>query len=136
MSMFPSSEAAWLSCFWFISHLFIAHSASHVSPLWFFQVWFNKPYAMHCVKRVRIRNYSGPHFPHSDWIRRDSVSLSIQPKCGKMRTTITPNTDTFYAVNVKLWIPGLSTLGIIYRRSRAFHFWHIFFDAHHAGASF
>ena len=30
-------------------------------------------------------------FPHSDWIR-------IQSECGKMRTRITPNTDTFYAV--------------------------------------
>ena len=31
---------------------------------------------MHCVKRIRIRSYSGPHFsrifPHSDWIRRDT----------------------------------------------------------------
>ena len=30
----------------------------------------------HCVKSVRIRNYSGPHFsrifPHSDWIWRDT----------------------------------------------------------------
>ena len=27
-----------------------------------------------------------------------SVSLRIQSECGKMRTRITPNTDTFYAV--------------------------------------
>ena len=26
------------------------------------------------------------------------VSLRIQSECGKMRTRITPNTDTFYAV--------------------------------------
>ena len=35
-----------------------------------------KNYKGHCVKSVRIRNYSGPHlsriFPHSDWIRRDT----------------------------------------------------------------
>ena len=41
-----------------------------------------------CVKRVRIRSYSSPHFPrifpHSDWIRR--VSLRIQSECGKIRT--------------------------------------------------
>ena len=34
----------------------------------------------HCLKRVRIRSYSGPHFSriflHSDWIRRDT-------ECGK-----------------------------------------------------
>ena len=30
---------------------------------------------LHCLKIVRIRSYSGPHFshifPHSDWMRRD-----------------------------------------------------------------
>ena len=25
-------------------------------------------------------------FPHSDWIRRDGVSLRIQSECGKIRT--------------------------------------------------
>ena len=44
------------------------------------------------------------------------VSLRIQSKCGKMRTRITPNTDTFYAV---LWSyllrPGpISTLKSYY----------------------
>ena len=34
---------------------------------------------------VRIRSYSGPHFPHSNWTR----------------TRITPNWDTFYAVPVE-----------------------------------
>ena len=47
-------------------------------------VWFH-----HCVKRVRIRSYSGPHFSHifllSNWIRRDRVSLPIQSECGKIR---------------------------------------------------
>ena len=37
-------------------------------------------------------------FPHLDWILRYSVSLRIQSECGKMRTRITPNTDTFHAV--------------------------------------
>ena len=35
---------------------------------------------LHCVKRVRIRSYSGPHFswifPHSDWLDRDTPYLS------------------------------------------------------------
>ena len=30
------------------------------------------------------------------------VSLGIQFECGKIRARITPNTDTFYAVNVSL----------------------------------
>ena len=48
----------------------------------------------HCVKSVRIRSYSGPHFPafglnaerYSDWIRRDTPYLSVfspnEGKCG------------------------------------------------------
>ena len=31
----------------------------------------------------------------------NSVSLCMQSECGKMRTRITPNTDTFYAVFVE-----------------------------------
>ena len=37
-------------------------------------------------------------FPHSDWIRRYTVSLRIQSEYGKMQTRITPHMDTFYAV--------------------------------------
>ena len=37
---------------------------------------------IHCVKSVRIRSYSGPHFP----------------ECGKMWNRITPNMETFHAV--------------------------------------
>ena len=44
----------------------------------------NKISVKHCVKGVRIRSYSGPHFPvfglNTD---RYGVSLSIQSKCGK-----------------------------------------------------
>ena len=40
----------------------------------------------HCVKNVRVRSYSGPHFPHSDWIRRDTLYLSVfSPNAGKWR---------------------------------------------------
>ena len=41
-----------------------------------------------CVKSVSIRSYSGPHF--------SALGLNT----GKMRTRITPNTDTFYALNL------------------------------------
>ena len=51
------------------------------------------------VESVRIRSYSGPHFPAFELnTERYSVSLRIQSECGKMRPRITPNTDTFYAV--------------------------------------
>ena len=40
-------------------------------------------------------------FPHSDSIQRDTgVSLRIQSECNKIQTKITPNTDTFYAVQL------------------------------------
>ena len=46
-----------------------------------------------------IRSYSGPYFPAFGLnTERYSVSLHIQSECGKIRTRITPNTDTFYAV--------------------------------------
>ena len=54
---------------------------------------------INCVKSVRIRSYSGPHFP-AFWLNleRYEVSLCIQSECGKMGTRITPNMHTFYAV--------------------------------------
>ena len=41
---------------------------------------------LHCVKKVRIRRYSGPHFP-SFWLNteRYGISLRIQSECGKIR---------------------------------------------------
>ena len=56
-------------------------------------------YYTHCEKCVHTRSYSGPHFPAFELnTERYSVSLRIQSECGKMRTRITPNTDTFYSV--------------------------------------
>ena len=44
---------------------------------------------------VRIRSYSDPHFscifPHSDWIRTDTVSLRIQSECRKIRKKCGPD---------------------------------------------
>ena len=54
---------------------------------------------IHCVQSIRIRSYSGPHFPAFE-LNTDSysVSLCIQSEFGKMRTRITPSTGTFHAV--------------------------------------
>ena len=51
----------------------------------------------HCKKSLRIWSYSGPYSP-AFWLttERYSVSLCIQSECGKIRTTITPNTETFH----------------------------------------
>ena len=54
---------------------------------------------IHSVKSVGIWSYSGPYFPAFGLnTERYGVSHRIQSECGKMRTRITPNTDTFYAV--------------------------------------
>ena len=51
-----------------------------------------------CAKRVRIPSYSGPHFsrifPHSEYL--SVFSLNWEKNAKKMRTRITPNTDSFY----------------------------------------
>ena len=60
--------------------------------------------AFHSVKRVRIRSYSGPHFPAFGLnTERYAVSLRIQSKCGKMQTRITPKKDALYVVFF-LWV--------------------------------
>ena len=53
----------------------------------------------HCMKRVRIWSYSGPHFPPFGLnTERCGVSFRIQSECGKIRIRMTPNTDTFQRV--------------------------------------
>ena len=55
----------------------------------------------YCVKSVRIRSYSGPHFSriflHSPYL---SVFSPKRENAGKIRDRITPTTDTFCAVIV------------------------------------
>ena len=58
---------------------------------------------LHCVESIRIRSYSGPSFPVFGLnTKRYSVSLRIQSECGKIRTIIGQNTDTFYAVLITI----------------------------------
>ena len=73
--------------------------------LQFFWARANTRSKSHCVKSVRIRSYSGPHFPAFGLNKeRYSVSLRIQSACLKYRTRITPNMDTFHAVSpVVIW---------------------------------
>ena len=55
--------------------------------------------ASHCVKSDRIQSYSGPRFPAFELnTERYSVSVLIQSERVKIRTIITMNTFTFYAV--------------------------------------
>ena len=53
----------------------------------------------HYVQSACVQSYSGPYFtafgPNKEIY---FVFLRIQSECGKIRTKISPNTDTFYAV--------------------------------------
>ena len=54
---------------------------------------------LRCVKSVRIRSYSGQYIPVFGLnTERYSVSLRVQSEHGKIRTRITPNTNTFHVV--------------------------------------
>ena len=60
-----------------------------------------KMYIIHCAKSVRIRSFSGLHFPAFGLNTEIySVNLRIQSKCRKVWIRKTPNTDTFWAVIV------------------------------------
>ena len=56
----------------------------------------------HCGKSICIRSYSRPYFPifGQNTERYARVSRRIHSEYGKRRTRITPNTDTFHAVEV------------------------------------
>ena len=55
----------------------------------------------HCAKSVPIWSYSGLHFPEFGLnTEKYGVSLCIQSECRKMRIRITPNMDTFHAVEM------------------------------------
>ena len=52
-------------------------------------------------EKCRAWSYLGPYFSAFGLnTERNTVSLRIQSECGKIRTRIIPNTDTFYAVLV------------------------------------
>ena len=50
---------------------------------------------LHCLKSVRVQSYSGPHFPA---FGLSTERYGVRSECGKMRTRITPNMDTFHTV--------------------------------------
>ena len=53
----------------------------------------------HCIRSVRIRSCFGRYFPAFRLnTERYFVFLRIQSECGKIRTRITSNSDTFHVV--------------------------------------
>ena len=84
----------------------------------------------YCVKNVRILSYSGPYSPSfGPNTERCSVSFRIQSECGKIRTRITPNTDTFYSVGyinfsiVKFGFPDKILRNQYCNAARGWNFW-------------
>ena len=85
----------------------------------------------HCVKRVCIRIYSDPHFSRifpfsrirTEYGGISPYSVRMQENAGKMRTRITPNTDSFYVVNMAVIFKKiihshyLENFGITYSQS-------------------
>ena len=64
----------------------------------------------HCVKSVCIRSYSSPYFPaFGPNTNIYGVPLRIQSEYRKIRSRITPNADTFYAVKILLTLHPEST---------------------------
>ena len=67
---------------------------------------------IHCVESVRIQRFSDPYFPLFGLnTERYSVSLRIQYECGKIRTRKTPNTDTFYVVEIYCFLSDVLETG-------------------------
>ena len=76
-----------------MKHIDRTNQGSFTSSIFF--IWLD----IHCIKIVRIRSYSSPHFPTFGLnTERYTVFLRIQSECEKMRIKITPNTDAFHAV--------------------------------------
>ena len=70
----------------------------------------------HCVKSVRIRSYSGPHFPrifpNSDWIQRDTEYLSVfSPNSGKCGKNVDKNNSEYgHFLRAVLWMEQRSSV--------------------------
>ena len=95
-------------------------------PLLIFSFFCMTSINYHCVKSVRIRSYFVPYFPAFGLnTKRNSVSLRIQSECGKIRTRITPNTDTFYLVynsNCHKWIPKRKSMFTVWKYIKEYDF--------------
>ena len=72
---------------------------------------------IHCVKNVRIRSYSGPHFSDFELnTDRYTVLLCIQSEYRRIQTRITPNTDASFTVIglVQALVIGFAVVSLVY----------------------
>ena len=105
-SRYPRNQQSFCSIIWSYRHqaktqrIFPSKSRKPLMINFFDQPVENDTRTHHCVKSDRIRSYFGPCFPAFGLnTERYGVSLCILSKCRKIRTRITPNTDTFHAVH-------------------------------------
>ena len=61
---------------------------------------------MHCVKSIQIRSFSGPYFPHLDWVGKitfsafEPITLAVKKKSGDFQQFSSLN-DTYFSESVK-----------------------------------
>ena len=71
-------------CVTYYHHDSINNQSNKFWSLTGFGLLFECRFKFQFVKSVRIRKYSGPHFSHLNWIRRDIPYLSVfSPNAGK-----------------------------------------------------
>ena len=100
----------WILIYFMIQLVLVLYNSNYKS----FKGWH-----FHCVKSVRIWSYSSLHFSAFRLnTERYWVSLCIQSKCGKMRTRITPNMGTFYAVFISAYLIILIDKSTLRSRTR------------------
>ena len=91
-----------------------AYSPKCFMPIFSLLIFYAEFYPYSMREKRSILSYSGPHFPAFGLnTERYEASLRIQSECGKTRNRITPNTDTFYAVQIaKVMRKSLKTLKV------------------------
>ena len=93
-----AQRITYLGCYQYISVINAIGEYTDRSKF-YSNVYFSR--GTHCVKSLRIRSYSSPHFPaYGLNTERYGVPFLIQYKWGKTRTRITPNMDIFYSVTL------------------------------------
>ena len=106
MFKFPQNGKHAMQNVWSKNSNYVSHTVVAYTPVPTYDIHpstHDKRHPRYCVKSVRIRSYSGLHFPSFGInTERYSVSLCIYPECGKIRTRITPNTNTFYVEWISL----------------------------------
>ena len=82
------------------------HAGFIIRPqTWIFEICTGSHVLNTAWKVSKYGVFSGPYFPHSDWIRRNTPYLFVfSPNAGKCGPEKTQYLDTFHAVRIRLQI--------------------------------